>query len=317
MHPRRVIILVLLATVSAALLLSQAGWIIATMQLHEGTISRHWPLLGLALSIGLLIGAAYLLYRYIIRDVYRLGDELTLIRAGKSAAQIHPGRFEPLNRVIQHVNQLINDHHRQERVQLPVWLTENTFVVFDTETTGLRPSHGDEIISIGAVKIVGGILQPQRYFNELVNPGRTIPAASQAIHGITDAHVAGGRSINQVLVDFHTYCGQAVLVGHNVAFDMRFLHLKESRCGVKFDGPVLDTLLLASVLGKHLKSHDLNELSGLMGVTLENRHAALGDALITARLFLILAELTQQNGIHSIEDIIQASKASPYAGLAY
>ncbi|MCC5925549.1 MAG: 3'-5' exoribonuclease [Bacteroidetes bacterium] len=317
MHPRRIIILVLVTTVLIALLLSQAGWVIAINRLDDVFVPRHWPLLGMSAAFVILLGAAYLLYRYVLRDVYRVGDELTLIRAGKSDAAIQPVRFQPLNRVIQHINQLLHTHHIQQQSELPIWLTQHTFVVFDTETTGLRPSHGDEIISIGAVKIIGGKLQPQLYFNEIVHPGRTIPAESQAIHGITDAHVSGARPIEPVLTDFHTYCSDAILVGHNVSFDMRFLRLKESRAGVVFNTVVLDTLLLASVLGKHLKSHDLNELAGLLGVTLENRHAALGDAIITARLFLILAEMAEQQGIESLDSLQEAMKSSPYAGLSY
>lgn len=317
MHPRRTIIFTLFITVVVAMVLSQVGWMVAFSDADGRSLSLHLPLIGFSLSILLLLGAAYLLYRYILRDVYRISDELTLIRAGKSSSQLQQVRFAPLNRLIQHVNQLVIAHHVHRLAERPSWLTEHDFVVFDTETTGLRPSHGDEIISIGAVKITGGELQAQLYFNEFVNPGIPISEASRAIHGIDDAQVAGARGIDQVLADFHAYCGNAILVGHNVAFDMRFLKLKEGRAGVQFNQPVLDTLLIASVLGKHLRSHDLNELAGLLGVTLENRHAALGDAIITARLFLILAELSHKAGFKTLDDLTSEAQKSPYAGLSY
>ena len=131
-------------------------------------------------------------------------------------------------------------------------LHELTYTVFDTETTGLEPSAGDEIISIGAVRIVNGRLLAEEVFDHLVDPRRPLQASSIEIHGIRPEMLVGQPTLEKVLPAFHKFCEETVLVGHNVAFDMRFLELKERTIGIRFSHSVLDTLLLSAVLHGNL-----------------------------------------------------------------
>ncbi|MEM6381817.1 MAG: exonuclease domain-containing protein [Pseudomonadota bacterium] len=202
---------------------------------------------------------------------------------------------------------LLNRPHAAELDQTP--LTALTCVVFDLETTGLEPSKGDEIISVGAARIVNGRLLRGEIFNEFVNPGRSIPAASTKIHGITDAMVADAPSPVETLPRFHRYVGRAALIAHNAAFDMKFLSMKEQALGKRFEQPVLDTLLLAAhALGRD-GSLSLDGLSERFGITLsdEDRHTALGDALATGEVFLKLLPILETKGVRTLGDALAAS----------
>ena len=196
-------------------------------------------------------------------------------------------------------------------------LAELSYTVFDTETTGLDPSAGDEIIQIGATRIVNGRLLRQEGFEQLVDPQRAISAASIPIHGIQPAMVAGQPTIDQVLPAFHAFAHDTVLVAHNAAFDMRFLQLKEERTGVCFDQPVLDTLLLSAVVHPHQESHALEAIAQRLGITVEGRHTALGDARVTAQVFLKLVPLLADKGIHTLGQARAASRDSYLARVQY
>jgi DNA polymerase-3 subunit epsilon len=196
-------------------------------------------------------------------------------------------------------------------------LAELVYTVFDTETTGLDPAGGDEIIQIGAARLVNGKLLRNECFEQLVDPRRPIPQASITIHGITSEMVAGKPSIDEVLLAFHSYARETVLVAHNAAFDMRCLQLKEERVGVRFDQPVLDTLLLSAVVHPNQESHSLEDVAERFGITLIGRHTALGDAMVTAEVFLKLIPLLADKGIHTLEQAREASQKSYFARLKY
>ncbi|MDD2366743.1 MAG: exonuclease domain-containing protein [Desulfuromonadaceae bacterium] len=192
-----------------------------------------------------------------------------------------------------------------------------TYVAFDTETTGLEPSRGDEIIQLGAVRIVNGKIISGEIIDQLIDPKRSIPEASTAIHGITRGMVANQPTIEQLLPHFHSFADGAVLVAHNAAFDMRCLQIKESQAAVKFDNPVLDTLLLSTLIHPHQESHSLDEIAARLSLTNIGRHTALGDAIVTAEVLLKMIPLLEAKGIITLNDAILASKRSPYARINY
>lgn len=196
-------------------------------------------------------------------------------------------------------------------------LTELTYTVFDTETTGLNPAGGDEIIQVGAVRIVNGKLLQQEFFDQLVDPKRTIPAETIPIHGIKPEMVKGQPTIGQVLPAFHTFAQDTVLVAHNAAFDMRCLQVKEKATGIVFDHPVLDTLLLSAVLHPNQESHRLEAIAERFNVTVIGRHTALGDSIVTAEVFLKLIPLLAEKGILTLRQAREEAQKTFYARLKY
>ena len=196
-------------------------------------------------------------------------------------------------------------------------LGELAYTVFDTETTGLNPSQGDEIIQIGATRIVAAKLRRQECFEQLVDPQRDLPAAGIAIHGITPEMVAGQPSIERVLPAFHAFAQDTVLVAHNAAFDMRFLQLKEASTGIRFEQPVLDTLLLSAVIHPQQESHRLEAIAERLDVTILGRHTALGDAMVTAEVFLKMIPLLAEQGIHTLGQAREAAQKTYLARVSY
>ena len=108
-----------------------------------------------------------------------------------------------------------------------------------------------------------------------------------------------------------------MLVGHNAAFDMRFLQLKEAQTGVRFEQPVLDTLLLSAIVHPAQESHSLEEIAARLGVDVIGRHTALGDALVTAEVFLRLIPLLAERGLRTLGAARSASEKTYYARLRY
>jgi DNA polymerase-3 subunit epsilon len=196
-------------------------------------------------------------------------------------------------------------------------LTDLSYTVFDTETTGLEPSAGDRIISIGAVRIVNGRLLKQDVFEQLIDPQRTVPRDSVRIHGIQAADLRGQPTLREALPAFHRFCEDTVLVAHNAAFDMRFLELGEAESGVRFTHPVLDTLLLSAIVHPNLQDHGLEAIAGRLGVQVIGRHTALGDAMVTSEIFLRLVALLAEQGVVTLGQALEASRETYYVRLQY
>ena len=203
-------------------------------------------------------------------------------RAGK-ALPLHYGRIHP---------EKITDYNQMDlfaQTALPDDLVENTFVVFDLETTGLVnvPAPGrtmDAITEIGAVKIIGGEIREK--FTTLVDPERSLSEEIVKLTGITDDMLKGAPKIGEVIGDFCKFCDGCILVGHNVQFDFKFIQYYAAQEEYAFEHKTYDTLSIAQGT-LFLPNYKLNTLADHFKISF-NHHRAWDDAYTTAKIFIEL-----------------------------
>ncbi len=195
-------------------------------------------------------------------------------------------------------------------------IAQETFVIFDLETTGLNP-HKNEIIEVGAVKVKAGEIIDK--FQTFVNPEVSIPTEITKLTGITDQDVADAPKIEQVLKQFKDFIAQSTIVAHNLSFDLGFIEDKLRRFNqAQLNNPALDTLNLARGLLPGLKSYKLNKLAKRFKVNLDNHHRAIDDAKATSKIFIKLLELldkeeiTKLNQINNLISKIDHKRLYPY-----
>ena len=171
----------------------------------------------------------------------------------------------------------------------------NEYVVFDFETTGLSPWGGDEVIEIGAMRIVKDVPSPQALFHKMVNPRRKIGDDATRIHGITDEMVANADGIEVVFPQFLTFIGHAHLVAQNAKFDMGFVMKYLMQLKVSRTLEVYDTLTLSRRAFPQEARHNLDAIAERLGITYDAaaRHRSMADVEITAQAFIRLKRLLQ------------------------
>ena len=192
-------------------------------------------------------------------------------------------------------------------------LDELSFVVLDVETTGLRPEAGDRIVSLAGVRVRAGTVRAGEIFDALVCPDRPIPLASTRFHGITDAMAREAPAIGVVLPAFLRFAEGAVLVGHEVSFDVAFLDREMQPLGLPpltAGHPLLDTRLLSQFVHGRGSEHTLEAVAERLGVKMIGRHSALGDALTTAEIFVRLLALLKSRGLVTLGATLDALRRS-------
>jgi DNA polymerase-3 subunit epsilon len=182
-------------------------------------------------------------------------------------------------------------------------LSDTEFVVVDLETTGGSPARGDAIIEIGAVRIDRG--RQLDFFQRLVDPGRRLPSFITQLTGITDDMLAGQRRLGEALPEFLEFVGDRVLVAHNAKFDLGFLEEAARRLfGRPIHLPHLCTMRLARQLVPDLRRRGLEAVASHFAIALVDRHRALGDARMTAEIFLRFLELLSRREITRLDQAL-------------
>jgi DNA polymerase-3 subunit epsilon len=179
-------------------------------------------------------------------------------------------------------------------------LRDLVFVVFDTETTGLDPMT-DEVVQLGAVRVVNGKVVSGEVFETLVNPGIPIPKRSADVHGISNAMVKDAPGFDDVCAKFHAFAADSVFVAHNAAFDMAFLHKQAPKIDRRFDHPVVDTVLMSAAVFGGSAVHTLDAICDRLGIVIPDahRHTAMGDAVATANAMIAMIAIFEGRGIRT------------------
>jgi DNA polymerase-3 subunit epsilon len=227
------------------------------------------------------------------------------IRAKFKAKDLHPSARLNLT-ALDHID--MNRNARSYR-----------YVVFDLETTGLSLTY-DRVVSVGAFRVVDGRIVLGELFNELVNPGRGISLNSIKIHGIVPDMVAKAKPAAEAFDDFLTFIGVDILVAHHASFDLHFVNkVIRPRYGFGLQNLVLDTLPLCRAFifpphrypyGIHFKQGEasLDAVAKHFGISIYQRHTAIGDALATAMVFQRILARIERGGSGSLKKLINAGR---------
>ena len=172
-----------------------------------------------------------------------------------------------------------------EEVVTNEYLLNNTFVVFDLETTGTVYNR-DKIIEIGAIKIEGGKLTDT--FSCLIDPEIHIPEDASKVNNIFDKDVEGCPTIEKVLPDFFKFCDGCIMVSYVIDFDFNFISHYGKLYGYTFTNETFDAFVLAKQRVKGVKNYKLVTIAKELGIELENAHRAVFDAVATAEVMINL-----------------------------
>lgn len=177
---------------------------------------------------------------------------------------------------------------------------QDTYVVFDIETTGFSPLV-NKIIEIGAVKVEKGNITER--FSTFVNPEVPIPFHIENLTGIKDDMVITAPVIAEVMPEFLAFCDGAVMVAHNADFDMSFIKYNCDRLSIPYDFTIADTVAMARMLLPNLNRFKLDTVARALNISLENHHRAVDDAACTAEIFEKFVKMLADRGINTLDEL--------------
>ena len=204
------------------------------------------------------------------------------------------------------------------RAEIPI--TEANYVVLDTELTGFDRKR-DAIVSVGALKMVGGRIDMGRTFYQLVNPGRDMGTAAVVIHEITPSEILEKPVIDEVIEEFLEFCGDDILIGHYISIDLAFINREAVRvAGSAVPNPALDTLVMVDWLRWNIPNTDsdapnpvnyqLYEIAKDLGIPVQGAHNALMDAFMTAQVLQRLLPKFERRGIRTLGQLLKVANPS-------
>ena len=179
-------------------------------------------------------------------------------------------------------------------------------VAIDTETTGLDVAAA-RIIELGGAQMRYGSVVDGETRSVLANPEIAIPPESEAIHGISDAIVADAPMFVEAWSRFADWCGDRVLIGYAIGFDLAVLDCETGRHGVAWRRPrTLCVRMLARIANPNLPNNALETLAAWLDIEISDRHRAVGDAIAAGQIFTGLIPHLRAKGIRTLAEAERA-----------
>ncbi|MCP3738164.1 exonuclease domain-containing protein [Rossellomorea sp. BNER] len=224
-------------------------------------------------------------------------------------SKVHSSIYAPLQgqsnpQHLAFLRQLEKERKLNESLSIP--LKELSVIVFDFETTGFFPEQGDEILSIGAIKVKGENLQLSETFYSLVRCGRALSPEIKNLTGIREEDVAQAPELSEVLVEFYKFVKGDVLVAHHAHHEKNFLqhsNWKLFRSPLKHR--IIDTSFLIKITEPNVNLVRLEEYCEHCGIPVQERHHALGDAKMAAQLWSVYLKKVQAKGCNTLYGVYE------------
>ncbi|NHM31592.1 3'-5' exonuclease [Bacillus sp. C11] len=192
----------------------------------------------------------------------------------------------------------------KEKNQLGTNLAFLETVVFDLETTGFNPDKGEQVISIGAIKMSGTEIKEEQCFYSLVRTNSLIPAHIAELTNITDEELLIAPSPSEVLLKFYEFIDSHVLIAHHAKHERAFMQKWNRDClRSSFEHRILDTSFLIRLQQQSYKSEPLENICSNCGIEVMNRHHALQDAKMTARIWQYYLKKALESGFNNLYEV--------------
>lgn len=203
---------------------------------------------------------------------------------------------------ISFLRQLEKEVRKKDDLSTP--LNQLEVVVFDIETTGFYPEKGDEIISIGAVKMKGSEVLSQDTFYSLIRTKQPLPPEIVKLTNIDDDQLRTAPETTEVLIKFFRYTSSRILIAHHAKHEQSFMQkVTWDLMRTKFQHRIIDTSFLTRIFDPASGSQPLEKICTECGIEIKDRHHALGDALMTAELWGHYLKRAQAEGFSTLGEV--------------
>ncbi|WP_409250912.1 PolC-type DNA polymerase III [Bacillus sp. SCS-153A] len=210
---------------------------------------------------------------------------------------------EKKNPSYQKLKSMLKEFEQEKPVYQQQRLDSCTFTIFDLETTGFFPEIGDEIVSIGAIKMQGNKIIDHKTFYEVIDPLQTVSLETKKFTGLRRADFIKAKTLPVGLKEFLEFCKGTILVAHPASFDINFLQKRIGKWDLpSFKPEYIDSYALAKELLNEKECY-LDDLVKKFQITKKQRHHALNDAIMTAEIFQELLRLCKEKKVETIRDL--------------